>query len=562
MKLQSLIDPAQRAAERGDDQRAASLYEAALDALLTNESRLDPKEQSSAVRSVAFNLAQVLNRLRRYRDALESVEVGMARNPSSVGRAIGLAAKGEALCGLKQLREGLAMFHEAVLAHPITGRLNSAESMLRIGDPGLLDLAAQWIELAASELGGQGDALQNKEIDGLRKRLVDARRAHPIVPKGRVPEEPVKSAEGPAGRPDPPVAEDAREVKRPAVKAVGKNPMKPSPSVKVIWRLAASEMAAGQFKEIEPEHFCMGILKFAELSVKALRADDDHAELAKAVAAEAKLVHEALQKCGIESTSARRKLRGQLGNGDTPQQEGQAHRSAASRALFESAADLAHETESDTITPLHLLTAIVQSPTPAIVQTLPGLAVPRRIETPLLNKWGEDLVEVLEKGDLNTDSDRSAECKAILHILAQKKCVFLVSDNSEATKATLAWLAKILSREGGLSSSNAGRRLIRLTVQHIWEVEKRTMVAIPPDVLREAAASPNVIVVCPFEDMFPSCDKHSKAVSRLAEVPLCCVIPLSSARCQSLVEADPGWRKLAKPVWVRDEARKSIPKEL
>ena len=60
-----------------------------------------------------------------------------------------------------------------------------------------------------------------------------------------------------------------------------------SPSIDLIWRLAAQEMAAGEFSEIQPEHFCMALLKFAEVSVKAPEDDGEQAELAKAIAGDA-----------------------------------------------------------------------------------------------------------------------------------------------------------------------------------------------------------------------------------------------------------------------------------
>ena len=66
-----------------------------------------------------------------------------------------------------------------------------------------------------------------------------------------------------------------------------------SPSIDLIWRLAAQEMAAGEFDEIQPEHFCMALLKFAEVSVKAPEDAGEQAELAKAIAGEAQLVREA-----------------------------------------------------------------------------------------------------------------------------------------------------------------------------------------------------------------------------------------------------------------------------
>ena len=173
-----------------------------------------------------------------------------------------------------------------------------------------------------------------------------------------------------------------------------------SPSIDLIWRLAAQEMAAGEYGEIQPEHFCMALLKFAEVAIQANEDAGEQAELAKVIAGDAQLVREALQKCGIESTSARRKLRKQLGKGGSPQQGEKVHRSAASRALFESAAKLAQESDTETVTPLHLLTALVQSSTPAIVQVVLGKAAPtpRPAALPLLEKHGQDLGKLAAEG--------------------------------------------------------------------------------------------------------------------------------------------------------------------
>ena len=38
----------------------------------------------------------------------------------------------------------------------------------------------------------------------------------------------------------------------------------------LVWRMAVGEAAASEFKEIEPEHFCAAVLKFAEFSGKGL----------------------------------------------------------------------------------------------------------------------------------------------------------------------------------------------------------------------------------------------------------------------------------------------------
>ena len=148
--------------------------------------------------------------------------------------------------------------------------------------------------------------------------------------------------------------------------------MKWSPSILLIQRFAVGEMAAADFKEIQPEHLLMSLMKFAEMPAGAAEGVDADDELTKDIADDVAILHEALEKCGIESTNARRKLRRKLGKGDTPFKGGSAHRSAASRKLFDDATALATDSGGDTVTPLHLLTAIVQSPTPAIAQAVLG----------------------------------------------------------------------------------------------------------------------------------------------------------------------------------------------
>jgi hypothetical protein len=326
-------------------------------------------------------------------------------------------------------------------------------------------------------------------------------------------------------------------------------------------------MAAGGFKEIEPEHFCMALLKFAELKEADVQKAVGDEDAAKVLAKEVKSVREALTGCSIDTTRVRRQLRAQIGKGGVRYEGGQIHRSAASRELFNLAAQFADEGDADTVTAMHLLAAIVKSPTPAIAQALRGVAVPasKRVETPALDKCGEDLVQKFAKGELLPDSDRSAECKAILQILASKKSVFLVSDSVQATESTLASLAMLLHTEAKSPLVKGYKRLIRSNLVGYEEVRWETFIKIFDDIFREAAQCPGVLLVCSQEDLCTSTDPHllnSASASRLAQTSVRCIVLTSPKRYDSLVKADAGWRRLAEPVWVREEAKKSVPKEL
>lgn len=135
MNLQTLFKDGQNFAERGQYHESAAAYETFLKHVT------DPQ----LVRSAAFNLAQVRNHLRDYEEALRLVDLGLSLSPTDFGRAIAMAARGEALCGLNRTDEGRAAFAQAVQAHSIVGRLNSADSMTRLDSTELLGMAEEWV---------------------------------------------------------------------------------------------------------------------------------------------------------------------------------------------------------------------------------------------------------------------------------------------------------------------------------------------------------------------------------------------------------------------------------
>ncbi len=344
--------------------------------------------------------------------------------------------------------------------------------------------------------------------------------------------------------------------------------MKISASIELIWQLAGTEAIAGEYKEIQPEHFCMGLLKFAELSEGQVQGVVGELEVAKVLVAEVHSLRESLAACAINTTQMRRTLRAKLGKGGIPNKADKMHRSPASRELFDLAARLAEDAGNETLTAMHLLAAIVKSPAPAIAQAFRGvdvLAAPR-VETPALNKHGEDLIQKYAQGELSSDFERSAECKAVVQLIARKKNVFLVSENDRATQATLFALAKLLNSEDKSPAVKHRYRLIRPVVQEGYEGAKwETVVKIFDDIFHEAAQCKNVILVCSEENLFTSVDPFpvkSAQSSRLAQPSIQCIVPISPKRYDALIKADRNWKRLAEPVWIREEGKKSVPKEL
>jgi tetratricopeptide (TPR) repeat protein len=166
MDLQAMFNRAVQLAERGEYRQAAEIYESLLEFV---------EGSPQVVRSIAFNLAQVLNKTGDYQRALELTEMGLSLSPTDVGIAIGQAARGEALCGLKRFEDGKAAFQQAAKAHPIIGRLNSADSMTRVGGEEYLDLAEQWVTKVTGDFGHMLNESLRAEVHTILSQISEKR---------------------------------------------------------------------------------------------------------------------------------------------------------------------------------------------------------------------------------------------------------------------------------------------------------------------------------------------------------------------------------------------------
>ena len=127
--------------------------------------------------------------------------------------------------------------------------------------------------------------------------------------------------------------------------------MKASASIELVWQIATQEAVAAEFAEIEPEHFLAAILKFSELPVDQVGNLAPGADAVREMATAVGKVREELQRRAIDSTRVRRELRVKLGNGGSPPDGGPKHRSQASRDMFDAAARMADEVNSEVLVP-------------------------------------------------------------------------------------------------------------------------------------------------------------------------------------------------------------------
>ena len=137
-------------------------------------------------------------------------------------------------------------------------------------------------------------------------------------------------------------------------------------SANLAWQFSAREAAAAQSEFIEPEHVLIGILNLEKISAQ----DEELSPSAlQSLLAEQDDVSELLRDFELDVTELRRNLRGALGDGKYQHQEKIVHRSAACKAVFKRAGELAKSQDAPA-TCLCMLVAVLENPHPAIVSVL------------------------------------------------------------------------------------------------------------------------------------------------------------------------------------------------
>jgi ATP-dependent Clp protease ATP-binding subunit ClpA len=351
---------------------------------------------------------------------------------------------------------------------------------------------------------------------------------------------------------------------------MGESKMKISASIEIIWQLAGQETIAGEFKEIEPEHLFMALLKFADLPVQEVDNIAPASEAAKQLAVEVGRVREELANRAIDSTKIRRSLRAQMGKGGNPYEGGQIHRSPASRALFDAATKWADDAGVETLTAEHLLAAIFASPTAAIVQILGEKIkpmMPKTSKTPLLDEYGQDLTHLAAIGKLKESSARRVEAKVLGQALSRTncRCVFLITDSDDAALSVVAATSFLIVSKN-CPPLIKGNRIVDITAiksvpgsleKHMSQLEQ---------IMAEAAAEKKVILFVPPIEILEDSSKINIWLNLLrATLDKGLVQGICRAGPQAYrkwIEKDSSLRRLAEFIWIRAEEKGGIPTEI
>jgi ATP-dependent Clp protease ATP-binding subunit ClpA len=342
--------------------------------------------------------------------------------------------------------------------------------------------------------------------------------------------------------------------------------MKVSVSIELVWQLAGHEAIAREFKEIEPEHFLMALLKLAELPIAEVEKLGAGAEAVQALTADVQGVGADLDARGIDSKAVRRAIRAALGKGDHKYEGGTMHRAQATREYFNKAARLASETGGDVLTGRHILAALLAEPTPVVTKALAGCPVrekkvPVQAKTPVLDEFGKKI-----RADGGEPHARLAEAKAVLHALAQphRNCVLLETGIDTLLHEVLAGVAQLLEAKEAPAGLK-GRKLIDLSGFEVAGRKGEGNMDRLQAMLNEAATAGNIILVLPPFEPRGRGSKPSEWFGQLKTMGNFATVQFVARLLPGIrggLEKDPVWRKAAQIITLQENKPGNIPLEL
>ena len=346
--------------------------------------------------------------------------------------------------------------------------------------------------------------------------------------------------------------------------------MKLSASIELVMQFATYEAIAGKFREVEPEHLLMALLKFPELPIAEMEKLAPGVS-SRQIAKEIEAVSKELQEMQIDSKSTRRQLRTKLGRGNSPFSGGRIHRSSASRDIFNLAAKFADDTRSEVITAECILKALISSPTPRIEQIL-GDVIKQHGEikknTPNIDEYAKDLVELALNGNLKSASDRVTEGKALVSVLSQNNCknVLLITDDERSAKNTVENAAAIITHKEECPENLKNTKVLDVTnfpspwnwQQDDWDRMK--------SLLAEAGNLENVILFLPPLQQTKNESTENKWLNfletTLDKVKVPCIFHVEPVIYEHSIKNNPVWKRLVETIQINENKNDAIPWEL
>ena len=351
--------------------------------------------------------------------------------------------------------------------------------------------------------------------------------------------------------------------------------MKPGLSIQIVWALAAQESIIAEFEFIEPPHFFLGVLKFAELEEQQVEQVVSDPALVREMLREQDDIRSRLRDCSIkvpdQSRGIRYSLRRRLGMGGHPHDAQRViHRSTAAREICRKAEDAARTGHSSKWCALHLFDVLPESPTCEIKDVLKeaGVSGPGNvIDTPYLDRYGQDLSASAfgRRGSSvpvnKTDISKDPICKVLIDdILGSKKTnVLLIQKGERSPEVIVKSIAEYFARDTA-PSNEKGKRIVGIDIsKNAWKtrsVESRKLENRMNALFQEAIKADNIVLF--LSELYEYLETKTGAnfsdllTKLLSAETVQCICGIDETNYHRYIKKDPELKKLLRPVWIHD----------
>jgi ATP-dependent Clp protease ATP-binding subunit ClpA len=345
--------------------------------------------------------------------------------------------------------------------------------------------------------------------------------------------------------------------------------MKVSASIEFVCQLGRQEAIATDFDEITPNHFFAALLKFAELPTEEIEHIVQGQNVARDVTIDINAVRDSLIVHSINSNETHNKILSGIGKGNSKFDGQIMHRSQAAKALFDFAFQLADEARCETLTPVHLLEAMLASPTEVMAQVLSKPTAQLQIlsiKTPILDKYSRDLTYMAAEGKLEVTTEHTVETKACLQALSQaqanRKSVLMITNDELAVKQIVCKIAQVIAAKNcpGVLMSKRIMDITSFELLNQQDIESNIQLN---SLFAEAAKSQDIILFVPPIITFSQGNEwisYFKTILTKHSIQYICQV--TPEIYTKYIKRDGIWKRLVHTILVQLKSQEDIPSEL
>jgi ATP-dependent Clp protease ATP-binding subunit ClpA len=231
---------------------------------------------------------------------------------------------------------------------------------------------------------------------------------------------------------------------------------------------------------------------------------------------------------------------------------------------------LADEASSEIVTAAHIFEALLTAPSPIIRRVLGDAVGPgegKHKRTSLLDEYGSDLIQLAKEGKLPSMSSHKAESRALIEALKapSSKSILLVSNSDDVVRSTALAAAQDIVTQNSMQELRK-KQIIDVADARPSGEQSGQIIELLGKLLNEASSAEDVILIVPALEVASdkkSFDEWAGLLKKtLIKGLLQCICRVNTRTYEDHIRKDAFWKRNAYVIWMRDEVKDGIPREL